>query len=187
MLKWIVTVILLCNYSIFSQIRVGLDISGDFDLSYDGESENYDTDNGVIIGYDYVVQNQDKIQLGVGGEYMINRGIEEWSEGKGAFHSVYGFGQYSFDEKIYGYGRVGYNYHTGDDDYTECDECTLTLGGGLMFAFGGGFALTPNIRLEGQLVSHQGDATVNFSESGYDDITLKLKYSRTSIGIIYTP
>ena len=187
MVKWIIIVALSCNFTIFSQTRLGIDISGKYKLTAEGDSETYDVDKGAVIGYDYVAQKKDKIQLGVGGEYMFNRGIEEWSEGKAAFHSVYGFGKYFLDEKIYGYSRIGYNFHTGDDDYTECNECTLTLGGGLMFAFGGGFALTPNIRLEGQLVSHQGDATVNFSESGYDDITLKLKYSRTSIGIIYTP
>ena len=183
--KWIIIVALLCNFSIFSQTRLGLDLSGDYKLSYEGESETYDAESGIVIGYDHVAQKQDRIQLGVGGEYMLNRGIEEWSEGKAAFHSVYGFGKYFIDEKFYGYGRVGYNFHTVDSDYKECDECTLTLGGGLMFAFGGGFALTPNIGLEGQLVSHSGDATV--SQTEYSDVTFKLKYSRTSIGIVYTP
>ena len=185
MAKWIIIIALSCNYSIFSQIRFGLDVSGDYKLSYEGESETYDVENGVVIGYDHVTQNKDKIQLGVGGEFMLNRGIEEWSDGKASFHSVYGFGKYMLDEKLYGYGRVGYNFHTGDDDYTECPECTITLGGGLMFAFGGGYALTPTIRLEGQLVSHSGDAT--FSIFGFDDTTYKIKYSRTSIGIIFTP
>ena len=184
MAKWIIIIALSCNYSIFSQIRFGLDVSGDYKLSYEGESETYDVESGVVIGYDHVTQNKDKIQLGVGGEFMLNRGIEEWSDGKASFHSVYGFGKYNFEEKFYGYGRVGYNFHTGDSDYKECDECTLTLGGGLMFAFGGGFDLTPNIRAEIQFVSHSGEVT--WSASGYDDTTIKIKYPRTSIGIVYT-
>ena len=185
----LVVLVLLCNSCLFSQIRLGLDISGDYKMSADGDSETYDMDNGLVIGYDYLLQNQDKMQLGVGAEFMFNKGAENESQGKVAFHSLYGYGKYALDEKIYGYGRIGYNFHTGDDDYQDLgalifgEGINTTLEGGLSYAFGGGFTLTPTIKLEFLLASHNGNAIVSYENL---EETIKVTYKRTSIGIIYT-
>ena len=50
---------------------------------------------------DAVISDQDGLKFGVGGEFMVARGIEEFSEGKGSFHSVYGFGKYALNEKLW--------------------------------------------------------------------------------------
>ncbi len=55
-----------------------------------------------------------------------------------------------------------------------------------MFAFGGGFDLTPNIRAEIQFASHSGEADIDFDDIGYNDMTFDLKYKRTSLGLIMT-
>jgi len=190
-----VLAILSFNNLMFSQIHVGMDVSGSFDISYPSElevdSEDYDSDNGLVIGYDYLVQKQDQVNLGVGVEYMMLRGIDEFSEGKGAFHSIYGFGKYLVDDKIYGLGRLGYSIHTGDDDYTDTDGFgKIELKGGMMYTLGGGYSLTPNINLEASYSSHAG----GFELSGSDitemfgsSLDYKLKYTRFNIGIIYTP
>ena len=186
--------ILSCNVLIFTQIRVGMDVSGTFDISYPSElgvdNDDYDSDNGLILGYDHVVQKQDKLNLGFGAEYMMQRGVEEFSEGKGAFHSIYGFGNYLVDDKIYGLVRLGYSMHTGDDDYTDTEGVgKIELQGGMMYTLGGGYSLTPNLNLEASYSSHSG----GFEWGGSDivalfgsDLDYKVKYSRLNIAIIYT-
>ena len=187
---------LFSNVLLFSQIRVGMDVSGSFDISYpsvlDQDSEDYDADSGIIIGYDYMVQKQDKLSLGVGAEYMMQRGVEDFSEGKAAFHSIYGFGKYLIDDKMYGLARLGYNMHTGDDDYTDTGELggTIKLSGGMMYSIGAGFSLTPNVNLEASHSLHAGE--VNWSgdvitEYFGGDLGYKLKYTRFNIGVVYTP
>ena len=179
--------VLVCNSVLFSQMRLGLDVSGKFKIS-DPVNETYDSDKGIVIGYDQLLQDEDKMQLGVGGEFMMARGVEEFSTGKGSFHSFYGYGKYALDKTTYAYGRIGYSIHSGDDDYTDCGTgCNITPGGGLMFAFGGGYALTPSVSLEGLFSSHSGDFT--FSSTDDDELysaTYKLSYTRFSIGLRYT-
>tara|TARA_Y100000294_G_C8413580_1_gene279821 strand:+ start:104 stop:706 length:603 start_codon:yes stop_codon:yes gene_type:complete len=195
LLSGLVLAILSFNNLMFSQIHVGMDVSGSFDISYPSEldldSEDYDSDNGLVIGYDYVIQKQDQINLGVGVEYMMLRGVDEFSEGKGAFHSIYGFGKYLVDNKIYGLGRLGYSIHTGDDDYTDTDGVgKIELEGGMMYSLGGGYSLTPNINLEASYSSHAGGFEYSGSEiTEYygSSLDYKLKYTRFNIGIIYTP
>jgi len=170
------------NCFLSGQFRVGFDTSGEFKMAYDGESETYDAESGIVIGYDVVAQDQDGLKFGVGGEYMIGRGIEEIGEGTASFHSVYGFGKYSLNDKAYGFGRAGYNLHTGDDDYAGDD---IELEGGMMYAFGGGFSMTPNISIEGLFANHSGKAIIDLG-SGYDDATFKLTYTRISVGLVYT-
>ena len=43
-----VVLVLLCNSCLLSEIRLGLDISGDYKMSFDGDSETYDMDNGSL-------------------------------------------------------------------------------------------------------------------------------------------
>ena len=162
------------NCLLFGQLRGGFDVGGEFKVAYEGESETFDSESGIVIGYDHIIQDQGELKFGVGGEFMLARGIEEYAEGKGSFHSVYGFGKYSLNEKAYGLGRVGYNFHTGDDDY----KGDATLEGGMMYAFGGGFSLTPTVSFEGLFASHSGKAVL-------DDATIKMTYTRTSLGLVF--
>ena len=174
------------NCLLFGQIRAGFDVSGNYKYAYQGDSETYDADKGVVIGFDYTIQDQGELKFGAGGEFMISRGVEDFAEGKGSFHSVYGFGKYSLNEKVYGFGRVGYSFHTGDDDYTDTgsSEIDMELTGGMMYAFGGGFSMTPKVTLEGSFASHSGDMTL--SASGYSDEKIKLTYTRISLGLVFT-
>ena len=178
MIKLIYTFIfslLSINCLLFGQLRGGFDVSGEFKLAYEGDSETYDSESGIVIGYDHIIQDQGELKFGVGGEFMIGRGIEEFAEGKGSFHSVYGFGKYSLNEKAYGFGRVGYNFHTGNDDY----KGDATLKGGMMYAFGGGYSLTPTVSFEGLFASHSGKVVTS------EDFTIKSTYTRISLGLVF--
>ena len=188
MIKLIYTYIfslLSINCLLFGQIRAGFDVSGEFKVAYEGDSETYDAESGIVIGYDHILQDQGELKFGVGGEFMLGRGVEEFAEGKGSFHSVYGFGKYSLNEKVYGFGRVGYNFHTGDDDYTDTGSSLIDmeLTGGMMYAFGGGFSMTPKVSFEGLFASHAGGFTL--SASGYEDEKYKLTYTRISLGVVF--
>ena len=185
MIKLIFT-LLSINCLLFGQLRAGFDVSGEFKAAYEGESVTYDAESGIVIGYDAVMQDEGGLKFGVGGEFMIGRGVEEFGEGKRSFHSVYGFGKYSLNEKAYGLGRIGYNFHTGDDDYTEppAPGVNVELTGGMMYAFGGGFSMTPTLSFEGLFASHSGKVIFELG-SGYENITAKLTYTRISLGIVY--
>ncbi len=170
---------------LFGQLRAGFDVSGKYKIAVEGESDTEDADSGIVIGYDAVMQDEGKLKLGVGGEFMIGRGIEDYAEGKASFHSVYGFGKYSLNEKAYGLARVGYNFHTGDDDYTDCSitsDCKITLEGGMMYAFGCGFSIAPKMALEGLFASHSGGVTL--SANG-EEVKGKITYTRISLGLIF--
>jgi hypothetical protein len=186
MIKLIYTFIfslLSINCLLFGQLRAGFDISGDFKMAAEGESVTYDAESGIVIGYDAVMQDEGVLKLGVGGEFMIGRGVEEYAEGKGAFHSIYGFGKYSLNEKAYGLGRIGYNFHTGDDDYKDYGVGINTeLTGGLMYAIGGGFSITPKMALEGLFASHSGGITL--SANG-EEAKVKVTYTRISLGLVF--
>ena len=186
LLRITITSLIAMNCFLSGQLRVGFDTSGEFKMAYEGDSETYDSESGIVIGYDHIIQDQGVLKFGVGGEFMIGRGIEEFAEGKGSFHSVYGFGKYSLNEKVYGLGRVGYNFHTGDDDYTDTgvSGIDMELTGGMMYAFGGGFSMTPTVSFEGLFASHSGGFTL--SASGYDDEKYKLTYTRVSLGLVFT-
>ena len=185
LVRIVVTFYLAINCFLSAQLRGGFDTSGDYKLSYEGNSDTYSSESGIVVGYDAVISDQDGLKFGVGGEFMVARGIEEFSEGTGSFHSVYGFGKYALNEKIYGIGRVGYNFHTGDDDYTDTGDpgVDMELTGGLMYAYGGGFSMTPKVSFESIFATHEGGFTL--SMSGYDDMKYKLSYTRFSIGLVF--
>ena len=168
---------------LFGQLRGGFDVSGKYKIAAEGESSTYDAESGIVIGYDSVIQDQGELKLGVGAEFMLGRGAEEFAEGKASFHSVYGFGKYSLNEKAYGLGRIGYNIHTGDDDYKDYGVGINTeLTGGLMYAIGGGFSMTPKVSLEGLFASHSGGIT--YSANG-EEAKIKLTYTRISLGLVF--
>ena len=186
MIKLIYTFIfslLSINCLLFGQLRAGFDVSGEFKVAYGGESETFDAESGIVIGYDAVMQDEGGLKFGVGGEFMIGRGVEDLGEGKGSFHSVYGFGKFALNEKVYGLARVGYNFHTGDDDYKDYGVGVNTeLTGGLMYAIGGGFSITPKMALEGLFASHSGGITL--SANG-EEAKVKVTYTRISLGLVF--
>ena len=172
------------NCLLFGQLRGGFDVSGEFKLDYDSTGvETYDSESGIVIGYDEIILDQGELKFGAGLEFMLARGVEDSRKseseteggGKVSFHSVYGFGKYSLNEKAYGFGRVGYNFHTGNDDY----KGDATLKGGMMYAFGGGYSLTPTVSFEGLFASHSGKVVTS------EDFTIKSTYTRISLGLVF--
>ena len=174
------------NCLLFGQLRAGFDVSGEFKMAAEGESLTFDAESGIVIGYDHIIKDKGKLKFGVGGEIMGGRKAKNSDNGKWSFHSVYCFGKYSLNEKAYGFGRVGYNFHTGDDDYTDADSSGLDmeLTGGMMYALGGGFSMTPKVSFEGLFASHSGEVVVD-GGSGYNDVTIKLTYTRISLGLVF--
>ncbi len=72
-----------------------------------------------------------------------------------------------------------------DDDYTDTGVpgVDMELTGGLMYAYGGGFSMTPKVSFESIFATHEGGFTL--SMSGYDDMKYKLSYTRFSIGLVF--
>ena len=181
-----ILILLLCNF-LFSQLKLGFDINGEAKVSASGDSQTVDIDNSVILGYERILEIDENLTYGLGGEFMINRGAEEFATGNFAFHSIYGYGNYKIDEKLYGIGRIGYNLFTGDDDFTDCsDFCEVTLEGGLMYGLGFGFSLTQKVDFEGMYITNEGKVKLNYDNNyyyGIDDTDAKFSYSRLNLAL----
>ena len=88
MIKLIYTFIfslLSINCLLFGQLRAGFDVSGEFKIAVEGESDTFDAESGIVIGYDAVMQDEGELKLGVGGGFSMTPTIS--FEGLFASHS----------------------------------------------------------------------------------------------------
>ena len=110
------------------------------------------------MGYESVLKTDKKYTYGAGGEFMLLRTSETFTGGGGfGFNSLYGFGRYKIDERLYGTGRLGYNFYMADSAFKYCgDDCSTELDGGLFYGIGIGIILTPKINLEGLYIHNEG-------------------------------
>jgi hypothetical protein len=81
-----------------------------------------------------------RMKVGVGLQYLINRGYDvSGSDATFGFVPIYGLVTYDFNLRAidpYLIGRIGYNFHKGNDDYTNNGDADLK--GGMAFVLGGG-------------------------------------------------
>ena len=115
-----------------------IDFGGTYRVSYSGGSTNTDTNMGLGLGAEAMVGVMSRMKVGVGLQYLINRGNVDDDRTFG-FVPVYGLVTYDFNLRAfdpYLIGRIGYNFHKGNDDYTNKGDSDLK--GGLYFDLGGG-------------------------------------------------
>ena len=191
MKKFILFNILFISF-IFCQFRLGYDLSGYY-YNYDlGDKFNLKnkytniTTSGdtkiipMVIGFDYNFQYKE-LKYGLGLEFMSLRGFKEYSNGKVAFHSLYGFGKYKLYKKLYGLIKVGYNSHTGNSSWNECYECNINLYGGIMYGYGIGFG-----NFEFTYIINNASAEIDLiNNSNFHDQNLDIQYSRFNISLIF--
>ena len=112
-----VILLIICNSMLFGQLRVGFGLSSDYTMTILGMDTDTEVDGGLVLGYDHLLKDKDKMQFGVGGEFMLNRKFSDADDDSGiAFHSIYGYGKYLVNDSVYGVGRLGYNVHAWSSD-----------------------------------------------------------------------
>jgi len=161
-----------------AQVRIVADLGGDHKVSVLGFSGTSDADIGITLGYDHMLSDN----MGVGGEYQLNRGQSvdgEEAAGKFGFTSVYGVGKYDLGG-LYAVARVGYALmFSGDNEYGE----GVDLKGGLMYGIGAGYKLNDNIAVEGGYYSNAGTGSI--SEDGMS-MDMDVTYTRVNLSLVYS-
>ena len=160
-----------------AQVRIVADMGGDHKVSVFGISGTADTDMGITVGYDHMLSDN----MGVGGEYQVNRAqtVDGEEFGKFGFTSVYGVGKFDLGS-LYAVARAGYALmFSGDYGYIE----DKYLKGGLMYGIGAGYKLNDNMAVEGGYYSNAGTGKVTDSEASIDmDVT----YTRVNLSLVYS-
>jgi opacity protein-like surface antigen len=160
-----------------AQVRIVADLGGDHKVSVLGISGTADTDMGITVGYDHMLSDN----MGVGGEYQVNRAqtVDGEEAGKFGFTSVYGVGKYDLGG-LYAVARAGYALmFSGDNVYKE----GVDLKGGLMYGIGAGYKLNDNMAVEGGYYSNAGTGSV--SEGGVS-IDMDVTYTRANVSLVYS-
>ena len=170
-------VLLLTLSFLSAQSRIVLDLGGDHEVSLLGIKGTADTDMGITVGYDHMLSDN----MGVGGEYQVNRAqtVDGEEEGKFGFTSVYGVGKIDLGS-LYAVARAGYALmFSGDNTYKE----DVDLKGGLMYGIGVGFKLNDNMAVEGGYYSNAGTGSI--SEDGLS-LDMDVTYTRVNASLVYS-
>ena len=173
------------------QLRIGFDITGESfgekiaDKFYISNKYIDKTIIGtksvhpIIIGYD-IFNQKDKLYYGLGIELISNRGAKEFSNGKVAFHSIYGVSKYEIYKKIFGIIKVGLNFHSGNNAWVECYECDIYLYDGLVYAYGIGLG-----ELEITLITNNASMRIDLNDNSFfDDQAFDIIYRRFNVSLI---
>ena len=112
---------------------------------------------------------------------MSLRSSKEFTKGKVAFHSLYGFGKYQLYKKLYGIVKLGINTHNGNSYWNKCYECNLNLKGGTMYGYGIGLG-----NFEFIYIINNAYAKIDLiNNSNYDDQKIDIQYSRFSLSLLF--
>ena len=156
-------------------------IAGSGNSSIDG---TLDVGPGMSLDTEYVSYVSDNLGLGGGLTIQTNRGLTG-VPGNFSFMPIYGLAKLRTSpgrKGLYEYllGQLGYNFFSGDMDYTGKGG---TLGGGLYFGLGAGVSIN-RIQIELLYTEDRG----SFSDSGYvyDDASGKFNYFNESGNIKYS-
>ncbi|MBH49258.1 MAG: hypothetical protein CMG69_00685 [Candidatus Marinimicrobia bacterium] len=153
MRKLLIVVPLLLSVSLFGQLRVSADVGGTFKIEQSGDGGESDAKMGITLGYDYGIGSSGAIDYGAGGEYQLNRGLdEEGSELEFGFTSVYGFGKYNISPAMYAVSRVGYAAMYNVSGV----EGDIDTSGGVMWSIGFGYPFNEQMSFEGGYASNAG-------------------------------
>ena len=162
-----------------AQVRIVTDMGGDHKVSVFGISGTADTDMGITVGYDHMLSDN----MGVGGEYQVNRAqtVDGEEFGKFGFTSVYGVGKFDLGS-LYAVARAGYALmYSGGPEYVFEED--VDLKGGLMYGIGAGYKLNDNMAVEGGYYSNAGTGSV--SEGGVS-IDMDVTYTRVNLSLVYS-
>lgn len=119
-----------------------LDFGGSEDLSTSGSSSSEETDFGLGLGAEALVDISENVQMGGGFQYLLDRSLSDSSDSKFNFVPLYALvrvGAGAGRIEPYAIGRLGYGFFACNDEYasstaTRKGGIFLTIGGGLSFA-----------------------------------------------------
>jgi opacity protein-like surface antigen len=122
---------------------IPIDFDGTYKESYSGGSTDTDTNMGLGLGAEAMIGIMSSMKVGLGLQYLINRGYDVSGDDRTfGFVPIYGLVTYDFNLRVidpYLIGRIGYNFHKGNSDYTnDGSSKDADLKGGLAFVLGGG-------------------------------------------------
>lgn len=167
-------------------IKLGIELPGSFQtIERYEEVENspglsliLDTKMGYSVAGEFFFNLGEKLAVGAGAEYQLNRKTEQHHTPYGWYYEeefswipIYALARCQIDSTFYVTGKVGYNLlHL--EDYPESVE----FKGGLFYGFGGGVVLSDVFQVEAIYSTNNGKAVEGDSEVG-------IKYSKLGVSI----
>lgn len=171
----------------FAQLRVqavmGMDTSGNHEISVNSDSQDFDVKTGYSPSIEAFAVNGN-VLYGVGAEYQLDREIdlednyydkEEGLSPKFGFTPIYALVKLQLPLaqafKIEALGHVGYNLFRYNDDYAEDGEYSegsyygsvkCKAEGGLYYAYGAGVVLGEKIVVQMLVKTNKASMDVNY-------------------------
>lgn len=152
--------------------KFGLNLAGNHEVEWRGQSGDVDVNIGVDLGLDIVTDINENVTLGGGLGYYIPRSQDVSGSGNFSFLPIYGLakfyflGQEQFDVGLG--GQLGYNFYSGNDKYSG----NADLNGGLYFAIGAHCRINNRLIIEAYYKSSTGDVADVF-DVNYTTFTLQ--------------
>ncbi|ODS29874.1 MAG: hypothetical protein SCARUB_05025 [Candidatus Scalindua rubra] len=128
-----------------SSVRVGIDIGGNFTMSYEGEEVDDEPEIGFTGAAERTFYSTNDLNLGVGIEYQFLRKLKD--SGKFNFESIYGIITSKIAPNFILIGRLGYGFYDGDSKHTEYALADV-LEGGLYYSIGAILVLADNLGVD---------------------------------------
>jgi len=147
-------------------------------------SYGVDTKMGFGVGGEAMFRVANRVNLGVGLQYLFYRGFDtnKASDSKFGFMPIYGLFAFDFNQRVldpYMIVRIGYGIFNGNDAFTENGHKDLL--GGMAFAVGGGASFNvPSTPLN-------FFAELDYASNGGEEAS-KITYRRieTCLGLSFT-
>lgn len=136
--------------------KVGIDFAGNHEAELGGTAD-FDTKMGFSLGAEYLSPASDKLLLGGGFKYNLNRKLED-SDAAFGLSPLYATGMYvmkSTEQTIWPFAKVNLGYNilfSGNDDY----KGSASLKGGLYYGIGFGAIIEKNIFVDLMYSSYAG-------------------------------
>ena len=161
-------------------VKLGIDFSGDHEVSGYGLSGTEDVDTSVSLSTELFAKISNNLDIGGGISVQIPRSQKDF-EGDFYFIPLYGAIRARFEtENVAPYfiGQIGYNFFGGDSDYKGYGMLEADLEGGLYWGLGGGVIINKHFLIELLYSVNNGTAEV----LGYD---FDIEYSKVTLNFGY--
>jgi hypothetical protein len=164
-----------------------LDFGGTYTYSAGNVDVNYDTKFGVGVGAELEATVWQGLAVGIGLQGNFGRGIDDEAVSEDArfgFVPIYGLVSYGFDLEAlrpYAVARIGYNVHTGNDEYKMDQE----LAGGVCFGLGAG----ASFKVPSWPVQPFVELDYAYSSGGFkdvEDVSISYKRFQLCVGAAYS-
>lgn len=162
-------------------VKLGVDFSGDHEVSGLGLSGTEDVDTGFSVSGELFAKIGNMLDIGGGTTFQIPRSQKDYP-GDFYFIPFYGAVRVRFENETitpYFIGQVGYNLFGGDSDYTGTGIYEGDLEGGLYWGLGGGVLIKKHFLIEALYSVNYGTVEVlgNEFDVEYSKVTINAGYN----------